>query len=307
MKKILDILLMAIVTGCTHTGNLSNKESKLDKQNPLVVNEGCKSRGAAAQDIANSEEQYKTGLSFSTGAGGVKDDVRAACWFGLAAEKGNLDAQFMLGAAYEQGKGVEQNDMQAVKYYQAAASKNFAPAQYRLGRMYGAGRGGLPEDLEKMVLWTRRSADQGYVFAEYGMGVFYMSGNGVEKSGLQALSWFSKAVEHGHAYSAYLAGLIYATGEDDVPVDSIEALKWYAIASDGGVPEADAQLGYMYCFGVAVKENPAVAYRFWKRSIDRLDANSEYLPRVTAGIESLKKKLTEDEIAKIDNEIRLKK
>ena len=54
-------------------------------------------------------------------------------------------------------------------------------------------------NLQEAVKWFKKSAAQGYVDAEYFLGLCYERGHGVAQDKSQALSWFKKAQSHGHS------------------------------------------------------------------------------------------------------------
>ena len=58
--------------------------------------------------------------------------------------------------------------------------------------MYDTGRG-VPADDVEAVKWYQRAAAQGYVIAQYNLGVMYTNGDGVPKDPVEAYAWFSLA------------------------------------------------------------------------------------------------------------------
>ena len=89
--------------------------------------------------------------------------------------------------------------------YNEAANKNDAAAQYELGKRYytgrtGAGRyGGHKQDYNKAFKWWLLAAKQGNADAQYGLGLCYKNGSGVDKDLSEAFKWYSKAAKQGHA------------------------------------------------------------------------------------------------------------
>ncbi|MGN6876123.1 tetratricopeptide repeat protein, partial [Neisseria sp. P0021.S007] len=64
-------------------------------------------------------------------------------------------------------------------------------------------------DLQK-ILWV---AEQGYVPAQYILGVMYADGEGVRQDYAEALKWYRKAAEQGDARAQSDLGLMYANGQ----------------------------------------------------------------------------------------------
>ena len=68
------------------------------------------------------------------------------------AEQGNAEAQYKLGLAYINGNGgLPRSNINAVQWYQKAADQGFAPAQCNLGIMYYEGKGGLAQSYKNAV------------------------------------------------------------------------------------------------------------------------------------------------------------
>jgi TPR repeat protein len=114
-------------------------------------------------------------------------------------------AQFELGRRYYSGRisagrygGHEQDYKEAVKWWLLAAEQGHADAQYGLGLCYKYGSG-VDKDLSEAVKWWLLAAEQGYADAQYGLGWCYENGSGVDKDLSEAFKWYSKAAKQGHA------------------------------------------------------------------------------------------------------------
>ena len=57
-------------------------------------------------------------------------------------------------------------------------------------------------NLQEAIKWIKKSAAQGYVDAEYFLGLCYENGNGTTKNLTEAISWYKKAQNHGHPDAA---------------------------------------------------------------------------------------------------------
>ena len=69
-------------------------------------------------------------------------------------------------------------------------------AQFTLGKNYEGGRGGLKKDFAEAANWYRKSAEQGNVYAQASLAIFYHLGKGVAHNDVQAEMWLSIAVDH---------------------------------------------------------------------------------------------------------------
>ena len=76
-------------------------------------------------------------------------------------------------------------------------------------------------------------ADQGYVAAQYNVGIMYDHGRGVSENDAEAVKWYSKAAEQGYANAQSVLGVMYGTGEG-VPENNIRAYVWFSMAKTQG-------------------------------------------------------------------------
>ena len=74
-------------------------------------------------------------------------------------------------------------------------------AQQELGLCYYEGKGGLKQSYDEAIKWYRKSAEQGYSYAEHCMGVVYERGEGVPQNYAEAAKWYSLAAEKGNPVS----------------------------------------------------------------------------------------------------------
>ena len=77
------------------------------------------------------------------------------------------------------------------------AEQGYVDAQYNLGVMYGNGQG-VPQDHKQAVKWYRKAAEQGYVKAQYNLAIMYYKGQGVIQSNKQSYIWNAIAAANGH-------------------------------------------------------------------------------------------------------------
>ena len=71
---------------------------------------------------------------------------------------------------------------------------------------------------------------------------------------------------------------MYADGEG-VPEDDAEAVRWYRLAADQGLANAQYNLGVMYADGEGVPEDDAEAVRWYRLAADQGLANAQLQPR----------------------------
>ncbi|UCE31502.1 MAG: sel1 repeat family protein, partial [Burkholderiales bacterium] len=72
-----------------------------------------------------------------------------------------------------------------------------------LGSMYAFGQGVPAAQLERAdrlaATWYFAAARQGHVEAQYGLGVLFIAGKGVQRDEAEALKWMRRAADQGHA------------------------------------------------------------------------------------------------------------
>ena len=77
------------------------------------------------------------------------------------------------------------------------AEQGYVDAQYNLGVMYGNGQG-VPQDYKQSVKWSRKAAEQGDAGAQYNLAIRYYKGEGVIQSNKQSYIWNAIAAANGH-------------------------------------------------------------------------------------------------------------
>jgi len=117
---------------------------------------------------------------------------------------------------------------------------------------YFDGRG-VPRSFEEAASWCRKSAEQGYVLAQYQLGVMYAKGLGVLQDDAEAAAWYRKAAEQGHAAAQYNLGMAYYHGRG-VTQDYGEAVTRTRKAAEQGHAEARQSLLGMLFLSVFVAE-----------------------------------------------------
>ena len=115
----------------------------------------------------------------------------------------------------------------------------------------------------------KEASEQGYVTAQYRLGVAYGNGYGVPEDDVEAVKWYRKAAEQGHADAQYNLGSAYATGEG-VAQDDVMAVKWFRKAAEQRHTEAQSWLGEMYYYGKGVPEDIVWAL-VWKGLAHKVD------------------------------------
>ena len=72
-----------------------------------------------------------------------------------------------------------------------AGEQGFVQAQFNLGLMYAKGQGVL-QDYKESIKWFRKAAEQGHALAQNNLGLMYDKGQGVLQEYKQAVKWYRK-------------------------------------------------------------------------------------------------------------------
>ena len=148
--------------------------------------------------------------------------------------------------------------------------------QNQTGEDYYYGQNGKEQDYTKAVRWYRKSADQGYQFAQYNLGFCYEKGLGVSAQLVEASKWYRKAAEQGHAASQCSLGLCYEFGKG-VTKDLEEAVIWYRKAAEQGYATAQCNLAYCYKNGIGLAQDETEAYAWFKKAAEQGHARAQDL------------------------------
>ena len=118
-------------------------------------------------------------------------------------------------------------------------------------------------------------AEQGDPDGQFGLGLLYANGWGVELNDDEALKWYGLAVDQGHAEAAYNLAVMCANGWG-VPQSDDEAFKWYSIAAERGFTTAQISLGKMYAIGFGAPQDDVQAHKWYNIAAMLDDYNAEY-------------------------------
>jgi localization factor PodJL len=119
-----------------------------------------------------------------------------------------------------------------------AAGLGYAPAQLQLAGLYQGGGKGVTIDLVESRTWMKRAAQAGDPRGMHSYSMFLFQGVGGPVDGHEAMTWLVKAADLGFVDSQFNVARLYEIGEGGVPVDLVQAFKWYLIASRAGDGEA---------------------------------------------------------------------
>lgn len=149
------------------------------------------------------------------------------------------------------------------------AQSGHREAQYLMALVYEEGRL-VPRDFAVSRSWMLKSAEQGYVPAQDGMGEMYL--NNVKHDGPipdygEAERWLRLAATQDDADAQLWLGTGYERGYFGA-IDYREALKWLRKAAGQGLPLAQFCIGQMYETGEGVPESNSLADSWFRKAAD---------------------------------------
>jgi len=109
--------------------------------------------------------------------------------------------------------------------------------------------------------WTPL-AEAGDVGGQYGLGLMYGNGFGVDMDDALAVKWYGLAAGQGHALAQNNLAVMHQNGWG-VPQNDDEAVKLYALAAEQGVVEAMVALGRYYAMDFCEDYDPVEAYKWY--------------------------------------------
>ncbi len=142
--------------------------------------------------------QFLMGQLVFFGLGMERDDAKAAAWYGLAAQSGNIEARYRLGYLHATGQGVGYDAVAAERHWLAAASKGHRGAIVALADFYHEGLY-RKEDEVLARRWLNRAAMTGDIESMYKLGRRLMTPETIATDFRRAYAWLYIAGNRGHA------------------------------------------------------------------------------------------------------------
>ncbi len=135
---------------------------------------------------------------------------------------------------------VEERYETAYELFSAAAKKGDAEAEYGMGVLYSEGWG-VEKEPAIAFSWFQKAALQDYPPAQYSVGNAYFKGFGVEINIPEAEIWWDIAARNGYSQAQFNLGMLLfnSDGPDEAKEQGIA---WTRAAAKQGVEWADKQL-----------------------------------------------------------------
>lgn len=180
-----------------------------------------------------------------------------------AADAGDYWCQFRVAWMANNAEGVTKNVDTARKYYTMSANQGYNYAQYNLGVIYEE-----EKNYAEAYKWYRKAAAQDHDSAMYWLGVLLRDGKGCAKDEKEAISWFMKLADKGDGRGFNALGNAYYNGTG-VAVDYNKAVDYYRRGYEAGNIYATSNLGMCYEYGNGVVKDLDMARKYYKEAADK--------------------------------------
>ena len=126
-----------------------------------------------------------------------------------------------------------------------------------------------------LAIW-QPLAEAGDDKAQYGLGMMYGNGFGVDMDDALAIKWYGLAAEQGHANAQCNLAVMHQNGWG-VPLNEEEAVRLFMQAAEQGVVEAMVALGRHFAMDFSEAYDPVQAYKWFSIAalLDDMDANAK--------------------------------
>jgi len=144
----------------------------------------------------------------------------------------------------------------------ALAHKGHAEAQYHVGMMHNNGIG-TQKDPRQAFEWFQKSTASNDPLGAYKLGCYYAGQfpGVVTTDANEALKYKLISAKAGYALAQHDVAILY-----DRQGNSEEALKWWKMAADQGLPDALFSLSRSYSAGKGVPRDISLSYAYFKLS-----------------------------------------
>ena len=116
---------------------------------------------------------------------------------------------------------LEGDTVGAMRLYRKAAEQGYAPAQEKLAYILDQS-----EFNEEAIEWFRKAADQNNAEGQYGLGMMYLIGDGIEKDPAKALQLIEAAAQQGLLRAMMSMFHFSRNGDHGLAVNLQQAVSW---------------------------------------------------------------------------------
>jgi uncharacterized protein len=126
----------------------------------------------------------------------------------------------------------------------------------------------------KAVPLLEEAANQGHASAQNWLGFCYKNGQGITQDDAKAVKYYRLAADHGLADAQFNLGVCYSG--KGVTQDHAQAVKYFRLAADQGDASAQYNLGLCYKKGQGITQDYAQAVKYYHLAADHGLAAAQY-------------------------------
>lgn len=122
-----------------------------------------------------------------------------------------------------------------------------------------------------------RLGREGVAAADYNLAVMHLRGEVPNPSATEALRLMTRAAEAGFVTGLYGLAQLHELGQAGLPVDLVQANRWYLRAAEAGSVDAQVAIATAHYLGRGAEKDPARAARWFRIAAQGGDVGAMYL------------------------------
>ncbi|CAI2174039.1 8820_t:CDS:2 [Funneliformis geosporum] len=228
-----------------------------------------------------SQKYYESllGMLYENGIGTIQNKILAFHCYTMGKDNNDPISKALLANAHFIGCGTKKNIKQAFALWKRYANEGNIWCQFMLAEYYfhstisvhcfGKTDLFLKDGSKEAFTWYMKSAQGGYISAEYKVGCCYKKGFGAIKSSLAAFQWYLKAAINGFMIAQYKVAKCYQKESDghgnyNEKKDENEAFKWYLKSASNRYEKAMKIVAEEYENGIHVDKDLVEARKWYE-------------------------------------------
>ncbi|PKK65004.1 kinase-like protein [Rhizophagus irregularis] len=200
--------------------------------------------------------QYNLGEYYELGTGVEKDEVKAFEWYKKSADNNFFYAKLLLGYCYVNGIGTEVNKKKGFELYNNVAQINVERYDYDEKSI---------NILDNMCWWYQKAAEDDSKVALYNLGKCCEL-EGILQNKVRAFGFYKKSADQGFVDAQYKVGYCYDHGIG-VNMNKEKAFDFYKIAAQEENRDAQKSLAFLYEQGKGTEKNIEKAIYWYEKAV----------------------------------------
>ncbi|WP_400233729.1 ATP-binding cassette domain-containing protein [Methanomethylophilus alvi] len=218
----------------------------------------------AAEEYEDINAMYILGLKYRDGIGIPKNTDEGLKWLSSSSEMGNIRATIELANMYRRGIGVERNTTKCIEMYEKAAKMGDSNSMLQIATIYRDGQG-VEKDAKRAQEWATLFAEYNRLKLENTLADILLRRYNSEEDRLESFMWFMDCAKNGYIDAEFQIGIMYRDGVG-IEANSSEAAKWFTMASESNHIGALIELSNMYLKGNGIERSPEKAFALMKKA-----------------------------------------